>query len=123
MRRQTLEQLNDLSLPLLAKLEAPILSALAHSGVSMSEIAAVEIVGGGMRPRCVKSRVAQILKLASWEDHTTGYGLRYCTCCQYTCPTSHRTLLYVLLRARHCFHDGVCVCVVVDLTVLCVCVI
>ncbi len=72
---QTLEQLNELSLPLLSKLEAPLRTALARSGLPMSAISAVEIVGGGMRPRCVKRHVAEILGLPGFDDHTVGYGL------------------------------------------------
>jgi molecular chaperone DnaK (HSP70) len=73
---QTLDQLNELCIPLLDKLEAPIRLALARSGLPMSAVQSVEIVGGGMRPRCVKSRVAQVLGLPGFDDHSTGYGLR-----------------------------------------------
>ena len=78
---QTLDQLNELSGPLLSKLEAPLRTALARSGLPMSAISAVEIVGGGMRPRCVKRRVAEVLGLPGFDDHTTGYGLRCAGCC------------------------------------------
>ncbi len=74
---QTLDQLNELCAPLLAKLEAPLRAVLAQANIPQSGIQAVEIVGGGMRVRCVKRRVAEILGLPGADDHNVGYGLRY----------------------------------------------
>jgi molecular chaperone DnaK (HSP70) len=104
--RQTLDQLNELSTPLLAKLEAPLRSALARSGLPMSSIAAVEIVGGGMRPRCVKRCVAEVLGLPGFDDHTTGYGLRCVLTWPHGAPTSSSPL-FVRALSRGCI---VCIC-------------
>ena len=60
---------------MLDKLEGPIRTALERSGLPRDAISTVEIVGGGMRPRCVKRRVAEILGLPGSDDHTVGYGL------------------------------------------------
>jgi molecular chaperone DnaK (HSP70) len=74
---QTLDQFNALCEPLTAKLEAPLTLALSRAGIAVSQLAAIEIVGGGMRPRCIKQRIATVLGLPGADDHAAGYGLRY----------------------------------------------
>jgi heat shock protein 4 len=73
----TSEQLDALAAPFMARMQACITRALAHAGVSLdaptADLAAVELVGGGMRPRVVKRAAAQVLKLPMNEE--TGHGL------------------------------------------------
>ena len=60
-------------LPLINRLEAPILEALQESGLSLQQIADVEIVGGSTRVNIVKKQLAEILKL---DMSAMGYGLK-----------------------------------------------
>jgi len=71
----TLEQLNTLCEPVVARLDTPLQLVLSRAGLPVSALSAIEIVGGGMRPRCVKQRVAKVLGLPSADDHAGGYGL------------------------------------------------
>ena len=80
VRLQTLDQLNALCEPVVARLDVPLQAVLARCGLPMSAISVIEIVGGGMRPRCVKQRVAKVLGLPTADDHAGGYGLRCSNC-------------------------------------------
>ena len=57
----TLEEFIADAEPLLAAIAAPLMQAVAQSGIAPAEIATVEIVGGSTRLGFVKSRVADVL--------------------------------------------------------------
>lgn len=70
----TLEKLEELSAPFLARMQDVIRRAMAASKTaSVADLAAVELVGGGMRPRPVKRRAAEVLGMPLNEE--TGHGL------------------------------------------------
>lgn len=72
--RFTLETLEELTAPLMERMGATIKRALQAGGVSSpSELAAVELVGGGMRPRPIKRQAAVSLGMPLNEE--TGHGL------------------------------------------------
>lgn len=68
----TLEHFEELIAPLLARLDAPIERALAHAGIDKSQLANVEIIGGGTRVASVKRHLAEVLGL---DKDAQNYGL------------------------------------------------
>jgi len=58
--------------PLLARLEAPILAALAETGLTPKDLSSIELVGGGSRVGCVKRTLAKIL---GTDESATNNGL------------------------------------------------
>ncbi|OQS03940.1 heat shock protein belonging to the HSP70 family [Thraustotheca clavata] len=58
-----LEEFETLIAPLLDRLEAPIVKALADAGITKDKLSCVEIVGGGVRVASVKRRLSDILGL------------------------------------------------------------
>ena len=70
---------------MVARLDAPLALVLSRAGLTAADLAAVEIIGGGMRPRCVKQRVAKALGLAGADDPAVGYGLRCARVCACEC--------------------------------------
>merc|ERR1719183_2371406 len=66
------DKYEEMCAPLLAKLEPPIARALAEAGLSASDLASVEIVGGSTRIGCVKRTLAGILGL---DAKATNNGL------------------------------------------------
>lgn len=68
----TLEEFEGLIAPLLERLDAPIERALADAGVEKSQLANVEIVGGGTRVTSVKRHIAEVLRL---DKEQQNYGL------------------------------------------------
>lgn len=71
----TIEILEGLVAPLMERMGAVIRRALAAGGVSggAAELASVELIGGGMRPRVVKRAAAVVLGMPLNEE--TGHGL------------------------------------------------
>lgn len=59
----TLDLFEQLCAPLVARLEAPILKCLEEAKLTPDQLSAVEIIGGGCRPRCVKRRISEVLGL------------------------------------------------------------
>lgn len=60
--RLSLEEFESLAADMVSRIEAPIRQAMAEAGIeSLEQLAAVEVVGGGARPRCVKRRIAEVL--------------------------------------------------------------
>lgn len=68
----SLEQFETLIEPLLARLAGPIEQALAEAGVDKSQLASVEIIGGGTRVSSVKRRLSEILGL---DKDAQNFGL------------------------------------------------
>ncbi|KAG7385490.1 Heat shock 70 kDa protein 4L [Phytophthora pseudosyringae] len=68
----TLEEFEGLIAPLLQRLDAPIERALADAGIDKSQLANVEIVGGGTRVSSVKRHIAEVLGL---DKEQQNYGL------------------------------------------------
>ncbi|CAH0482051.1 unnamed protein product [Peronospora belbahrii] len=68
----TLEEFEELIAPLLERLDGPIERALADAGVEKSQLANVEIVGGGTRVSSVKRHIAEVLGL---DKEQQNYGL------------------------------------------------
>lgn len=65
----TTEKLEELSAPLMVRMQAVIRRAMAQSGTAgIGELLAVELVGGGMRPRIVKRRAAEALSVTVNEE-------------------------------------------------------
>lgn len=62
----------EMSSPLLARLEPPIQRALKEAGLDTTDLSSVEIVGGGSRVGCVKRALAKILGL---DSSATNHGL------------------------------------------------
>jgi len=62
----------EMCAPLLARLNPPIQSALAETGLSPKDLSSIEIVGGGSRVGCVKRALAKILGL---DASATNNGL------------------------------------------------
>lgn len=69
----TLEKLEELAAPFMARVQDCVRRALACACVTPADLLAVELVGGGMRPRVVKRKVAEALGFAVNEE--TGHGL------------------------------------------------
>lgn len=59
----SLEEFERRSAALIARLEAPILSALAEAGLSREQLSDVEIVGGSSRVQCIKRTIGAALGL------------------------------------------------------------
>jgi len=57
------EEYENISAPLLARLNPPIQSALTEAGVKPSDLDSIEIVGGSTRIGCIKRTLAMILGL------------------------------------------------------------
>jgi len=55
------EQFEKLAAPLLSKIAAPIQRALALSGLEMSQISSVELVGGGTRIPSILNKVSEVI--------------------------------------------------------------
>ena len=70
---QTEEKFEELANPLLVGVEAPIAQAFELAQVEASALHSVEIVGGGMRSRVAKIKVAGLLNL---KGKAPNYGLR-----------------------------------------------
>lgn len=68
----TLEHFEELIAPLLDRLEGPIKKALDDAGIDKSQLANVEIIGGGTRVASVKRRLSDILGL---DKEAQNYGL------------------------------------------------
>ncbi|KAG1690943.1 hypothetical protein DVH05_027402 [Phytophthora capsici] len=68
----TLEEFEELIAPLLQRLDGPIERALADAGIEKSQLANVEIVGGGTRVTSVKRHLAEVLGL---DKEQQNYGL------------------------------------------------
>lgn len=68
----TAKDYEEMSADLLARLNPPIQRALAETELSPSDLASIEIVGGGTRVGCVKRSLAKILGL---DASTTNNGL------------------------------------------------
>jgi heat shock protein 4 len=68
----TLEEFEVLIAPLLERLDGPIERALKDAGVDKSQLANVEIVGGGTRVTSVKRHLAEVLGL---DKEQQNYGL------------------------------------------------
>jgi heat shock protein 4 len=68
----TLELFEELIEPLLQRLDGPIERALKDAGIEKSQLASVEIVGGGTRVSSVKRRLSDILGL---DKEAQNYGL------------------------------------------------
>lgn len=68
----TLEHFEKLIAPLLARLDAPIEQALKDAGIDKSQLANVEIIGGGTRVASVKRHLSQVLGL---DKDAQNYGL------------------------------------------------
>ncbi|KAK1929442.1 Heat shock protein 14 [Phytophthora citrophthora] len=68
----TLEEFEELITPLLQRLDGPIERALADAGIEKSQLANVEIVGGGTRVTSVKRHLAEVLGL---DKEQQNYGL------------------------------------------------
>ena len=65
----TIEKLEELAAPLMVRMQAVIRRAMAQSGTAgIGELLAVELVGGGMRPRIVKRKAAEALGVAVNEE-------------------------------------------------------
>lgn len=62
----------EMCAPLLARLNPPIQSALAETGLTTKDLSSIEIVGGGSRVGCVKRTLAKILGL---DASATNNGL------------------------------------------------
>lgn len=60
----TLEEMEQLCEPLLARLYEPVDRALHQAGLTPDQLASVEVFGGAMRMRMVKQRLAAHLRLA-----------------------------------------------------------
>jgi heat shock protein 4 len=70
----TIEKMDELVAPLLDKMGAAIKRAMALSGTAdVKELAAVELVGGSMRPRVIKRKAAEALGLPL--DEANAHGL------------------------------------------------
>jgi heat shock protein 4 len=69
----SVEKLDELAGPVGARIAAVVKRAIAQAGVSSSQLTAIELVGGGSRPRFVKRFIAQALELEMNE--ATGHGL------------------------------------------------
>merc|ERR1712159_204219 len=67
-----LEDFNEKCKPLLEKIEPVIFGALEQTGLTVEDMASIEIVGGGTRVNCVKRRMAEILKT---DQSKLNYGL------------------------------------------------
>lgn len=68
----TLEQFEELIAPLLTKLDGPIHQALKDAGIDKSQLANVEIVGGGTRVASIKRHIADVLGL---DKEAQNFGL------------------------------------------------
>lgn len=68
----TLEQFEELIAPLLTKLDGPIHQALKDAGIDKSQLANVEIVGGGTRVASIKRHIGQVLGL---DKDAQNFGL------------------------------------------------
>ena len=70
----TIEKLDELAAPYMLRVQSAIRRALDEAGVTnVSELLAVELVGGGMRPRVAKRAAAEALGLPLNEE--AGHGL------------------------------------------------
>ena len=65
----TLEKFEELIEPLLARLEEPIVKALADAGIEKSQLTSVEIIGGGTRVSSVKRKWSQLLELDASKNN------------------------------------------------------
>lgn len=68
----TLEEFEELIAPLLTRLDDPVKRALADAGIDKSQLANVEIVGGGTRVTSVKRHLAEVLGL---DKEQQNFGL------------------------------------------------
>ncbi|EWM30307.1 heat shock protein 70 [Nannochloropsis gaditana] len=68
----SLEEFEKRVQPLLARLDGPIMQAMAEAGVLPEQLANVEVVGGGTRVNSVKLHIAALLKL---DKNKLNYGL------------------------------------------------
>ncbi|CEG36840.1 heat shock protein 70 [Plasmopara halstedii] len=68
----TLEEFEELIAPLLLRLNDPVERALADAGIDKSQLANVEIVGGGTRVTSVKRHLAEVLGL---DKEQQNFGL------------------------------------------------
>lgn len=68
----TLEHFETLIAPLLARLDGPIERALKDAGIDKSQLANVEIIGGGTRVASVKRHLSEVLGL---DKDAQNYGL------------------------------------------------
>jgi heat shock protein 4 len=69
----SLEELESRVSGVIAKLEAPILSALAEANLTRDQLSDIEIVGGSSRVQCVKRSLGAILGL---DPAALNYGLK-----------------------------------------------
>jgi heat shock protein 4 len=69
----SLEELESRVAGVIAKLEAPILSALAEAGITREQLSDIEIVGGSSRVQCVKRALGSILGL---DATALNFGLK-----------------------------------------------
>lgn len=69
----TLEEFESRARPLIARLEAPVLSALAEAGLTKDQLADIEVVGGSSRVQCVKRTLGSVLGL---DASALNYGLK-----------------------------------------------
>mmetsp|Transcript_6222 Transcript_6222/g.7150 ORF Transcript_6222/g.7150 Transcript_6222/m.7150 type:complete len:844 (-) Transcript_6222:114-2645(-) len=67
-----LDDMDNMVAPLLARLVIPVKKCLEKSKLSTEDLSAIEIVGGGSRPRCVKKAIAEALNL---DTSLPNYGL------------------------------------------------
>lgn len=68
----TLEEFEEMIAPLLKRLDDPIERALKDAGIDKSQLANVEIIGGGTRVTSVKRHLAEVLGL---DKEQQNYGL------------------------------------------------
>lgn len=69
----TLDEFESRAANIIARLEAPIVSALAEAGITKEQLTDTEIVGGSSRVQCIKRTIGSILGL---DAAALNYGLK-----------------------------------------------